>query len=281
MLKQRIITAALLIPIVVGLLFYLSHPVFSVLSGLIVLMAFMEWMSLMQIRSIGGRLFYLFIMLTLMASLGFVPGNQVVPVAFGLFLLAMVWWLIATVLVLMYPRGAAFWAHNKLITGVMGVMLFLPCWAAMNFLRSAPYGAFILLYVLVLIWGADTTAYFVGKFWGKTKLAPAVSPGKTWEGVFGALAYTAILSLIVSLLAQPSFIIILLAMCSSLTTVIFSIFGDLFESAMKRQVGCKDSGNLLPGHGGMYDRIDSLTAAIPVYTFIWLMLSLYFTSAAT
>lgn len=282
MLKQRIITAALLVPIVVGLLIYLSPWMFGLISGLIVLMGFMEWMALMKLQSLAARLLYLFVMVMLMLSLGLIPPNLGIPVVFSIFLIATIWWIIASILVVIYPRAADFWAQNKIVTSIMGVLIFLPCWAAMNFLRnSSSLGMYILLYVLVLIWGADISAYFVGRLWGKTKLAPSVSPGKTWEGVFGALGFTFVISLVMGLLAQPSFKIIFLGVSSSLVTVIFSIFGDLFESTMKRQAGCKDSGNLLPGHGGMYDRIDSLTAALPIYAFIWLTLYLYVSSNPT
>lgn len=281
MLKQRIITAAILIPVIVGLLLYVSPLTFGIISAVIILMGFMEWMALMKIQSLGARLLYLFVMLMLMFSLGFVPPDKGLPVVYSIFLIATIWWILASVLVVIYPRAATCWAQNKLITSVMGVLIFLPCWAAMNFLRnSSPIGMYILLYVLVLIWGADITAYFVGRLWGKTKLAPSVSPGKTWEGVFGALGFAVVMSLVMGLLAQPPSKMLLLGIGSSVVTVIFSIFGDLFESAMKRQAGCKDSGNLLPGHGGMLDRIDSLTAALPVYAFIWLTVYLC-TSAGT
>ena len=186
-----------------------------------------------------------------------------VPVPLSL-VIAFVWWLAASVIVFLYPRGTRVW-QSVSVRGIMGWFVLLPCWAAINFIRAQENGIAMLLFLFVLIWGADSCAYFVGKKWGKTKLAPSVSPGKSLEGVAGALVFSLLLTLIIFIFAnvptsQWPFVIVL-----SLATVLFSILGDLLESVMKRYVGVKDSGNLLPGHGGLLDRIDSLTAAAPIF----------------
>jgi phosphatidate cytidylyltransferase len=123
----------------------------------------------------------------------------------------------------------------------------------------------LLIFLFFLIWGADIFAYFTGKKWGKTRLSPQISPGKTWEGAGGGLLAGLVLALVYGIKQQLQLydIIIFLLICS--LTVMVSIMGDLFESLMKRSVKLKDSGDLLPGHGGVLDRIDSLTAATPCF----------------
>ena len=154
---------------------------------------------------------------------------------------------------------------DVLVRGIMGILVLMPCWLALNFIRVLPSGEMILLALFVLIWGADTGAYFAGKKWGKHKIIPQVSPGKSWEGLAGALLTTVLLvfCLLTALKFPPADIWVLLLL--SLVTVLFSVLGDLFESMLKRKVDLKDSGTILPGHGGILDRIDSLTAAAPIF----------------
>jgi phosphatidate cytidylyltransferase len=124
---------------------------------------------------------------------------------------------------------------------------------------------------MVLVWGADIGAYFSGKAFGKKKLAPRVSPGKSWEGLYGGLAASLAITLVVGLQQGWSTLSVLLALAGAALVVLISVVGDLTESMFKRQSGIKDSSNLLPGHGGVLDRIDSLTAAIPLFaTLLWL-----------
>ena len=134
------------------------------------------------------------------------------------------------------------------------------------------HGLFLLLYAFVLVWAADSGAYFAGRAFGKHKLAPKVSPGKTWEGVVGGLCTAAILAFIfmyffeATLLGQRSvsgFVLL------SVATVAISVLGDLTESMFKRESGIKDSSQLIPGHGGVLDRIDSLTAAVPFFAYFY------------
>ncbi len=150
----------------------------------------------------------------------------------------------------------------------MGLMVLIPCWLAINFIRNIPEsGIYILLYLFVLIWGADSGAYFAGKLWGKTKIAPKVSPGKTWEGLGGALIVTLIITLGTLYGVHTPYRLWAFVCLITVVTILFSVAGDLFESMLKRNAGLKDSGRLLPGHGGILDRIDSLTAAAPVFLF--------------
>lgn len=278
MLKQRLITAALLIPIVIGLLLYSSQLAFCLITAVIFMMAAMEWMTLVPLQTTVGRLIYLILFVNLMGALLLVPIEPIVKMT-AILSLTILWWLAALIMVIIYPRGTSWWRNNRFIKCLMGAIVLIPCWLSLIFIRAQPVGVLVLLYVLLLIWGADSTAYFAGKRWGKTKLAPAVSPGKSIEGVVGALAFTVVFSTSAAYFSShPPAIILLAAVGLSIVTVLFSIVGDLFESLLKREAGFKDSGNLLPGHGGLLDRIDSLTAALPVYAFTSMALSMMFTT---
>jgi len=140
----------------------------------------------------------------------------------------------------------------------------VPAWASLVVIHGVdPQGPRLLLFLMVLIWVADSFAYFAGRRWGRTKLAPVISPGKTREGVYGALAGAVLCGGGLVWLMPQGNPLLLILFC--LLIVLVSVVGDLFESLMKRQAGVKDSGSLLPGHGGMLDRIDSLTAAAPLF----------------
>jgi len=147
-------------------------------------------------------------------------------------------------------------------TGAAGFAVLVPAGLAM--VRLEPL---VVLLVLVLVWIADSAAYFVGRAWGRRKLAPAISPGKTWEGVAGGLIGAALYAIIIAFFTDPGAWLALVV--TALLLGMASIVGDLFESAVKRQAGVKDSGSVLPGHGGILDRIDSATAALPIAALVW------------
>ena len=166
------------------------------------------------------------------------------------------------------PAGAqrVLWVVAQLAAAVVALWL---AWLALA--QARVIGVNFLLSVMVLVWGADIGAYFSGKAFGKRKLAPQVSPGKSWEGVYGGLALSLVITAVVGLVRDWSFGQILLGLLGAAIVVFISVVGDLTESMFKRQSGIKDSSNLLPGHGGVLDRIDSLTAAIPLFAaLLWL-----------
>ena len=181
------------------------------------------------------------------------------------------WWLIALLLVVSYPKSAKYWSKSILIKLLFALFTLIPFYISMLELRSISYdidrytGAVWLLYVFVLVWATDTGAYFAGRAIGKRKLAVKVSPGKTIEGFIGGVSLAILVCMLVYLTGYfaISFINFLI---SSLLAILVSVLGDLTESMFKREAGIKDSGNLIPGHGGILDRIDSLTAAVPVFT---------------
>lgn len=268
MLKQRILTAAVLIPLVLAGLILLPNLAFLIITALIILAAAWEWSSLMNVTTIRSRMLYLVLIAASLVGISLTSVTWYAPAASG-------WWVVAAVMVFVYPQGQALW-KNRFLRGLMGIAVLAPCWAALNTIRAQTNGVYALLFLLLIIWTADSAAYFVGRQWGKRKLAPEVSPGKTVEGLIGALVATSCVALVAfyysgAPVTRWGFGILLV-----LVTVFFSVVGDLFESMLKRIVGVKDSGNLLPGHGGLLDRIDSLTAAAPVYLYGVLMLSLYY-----
>ena len=259
MLKLRVITALVLLPIVLGAMFGLDRIPFALVAGIFFLLAGWEWAAMMGKISQAVRLLW-----TLLLAGAMVLAELFQPA--WLLNAIPAWWLLALVLVVGYPGNAGVWYRTGLMS-VVGLLLLVPSWAAVVQLQDQGAlglaGPFALLFILLWVWAADTGAYFAGRALGKHKLAPLVSPGKTIEGLVGGV----LLSLIVvggvyaSGVLSASLLPLLLV---ALMTVLASALGDLFESMVKRQRGFKDSGTILPGHGGMLDRIDSVTAAMPI-----------------
>lgn len=271
MLRDRLLTALILIPLFISLVLLLPPKHFSIVTGLLLILCAYEWSSLMGVKAFPKNILYPFFMIVLLVLMLYLLYRHILSVPMMLYA-AFIFWLLATIFVISYPKTSRIWSKSVLLRGLMGIMVLAPCWVALNVIRIFPYGTYLLLFVFVLIWGADSGAYFVGKKWGKTKLAPLVSPGKSWQGLFGALVTSAILVLSVSLWLQFPYVVWGPLLLLSLITVLFSVVGDLFESMLKRNEGLKDSGRLLPGHGGILDRIDSLTAAAPIFALgaMWL-----------
>lgn len=258
MLKQRIITAAWLAPLVLAGLFGLDGQNYALFTAFIVLLATWEWSNLAGITSSLGRVATVVGMLMLMLLLWHFDGES----AAGLLWLSALGWLINLYWVTHYPEKAHQWQSpsRRLI---MGLWVLLPCWAGFNVLGET--GGIWLLYVLLLVWMADIGAYFAGRAWGRRKLAPRVSPGKTWEGVAGGLVATLVLGLVFSVWQQLSVGGSSVLLLITAVVTLASVLGDLLESMLKRYRQIKDSSQLLPGHGGILDRIDSLTAAVPLF----------------
>lgn len=259
MLRQRLLTALVLIPLVVWGTLALSNGMFAVILAAIIALGVMEWSRFVGYGSALARGAYLVLLVGLMAGLFGYLDDPGAPLVLGG--VALVWWLFALVSVLRYPSSSAMWQSSALARAAAGAFVLIPAWGSLAVLQRNP--EYVLL-LLVLIWAADSGAYFAGRRFGRRKLAPKVSPGKTWEGVGGALALTVLVALggvywLKPAMGTGTFV----ALC--LLTVGFSVLGDLLESMFKRMMNIKDSGGLLPGHGGVLDRIDSLTAAAPIF----------------
>lgn len=262
-LKQRVLTIIVLVPLLLGGMFLLPNMVWAALMCVPAALAALEWSRLAGYRRSGSVLLIAVVTAT---CLGFIVlGVSAPPLSTGaataavlLYLLALLFWAIAAPLWLY--RG---WRVTQpLLLGVVGWIVLVPAWLAIVSLQKS---AGLLLAVLLIVWIADIAAYFVGRRFGRRKLAPQISPGKTWEGAIGAFVAVLIYGFAFSFVLQPSANIYdrLVALIFVLALTVLGIVGDLFESWIKRGAGAKDSGNLLPGHGGVLDRIDSLTAALP------------------
>lgn len=262
MLLHRVMTAIVLIAAALLVLFVFPPFVYVLVSGVVLLYGAWEWTRLMQLRSLFAKGFYLALIFVL--ALFFEYER---PLGFFLMLVALLWWVLQFSLILAYPRATKLWA-NVFVRGVTGVLVMVPTWLAVNHLYfKSPWWMLILF---LIIWGSDTAAYFSGRFFGKRKLLPAVSPGKTWAGFWGAFATSVLLALICLFATNQFGHDRWFVFGLFIVTMLFSVLGDLVESMYKREAGIKDSGHLFPGHGGLLDRIDSLTAAAPLF-FIGLM----------
>ncbi|SFC38255.1 phosphatidate cytidylyltransferase [Marinospirillum celere] len=264
MLKQRLITAIILAPLALWGLFGLEGFAFALFTGAVICVAAWEWARLSGLPRPGHYLYPLGIGLALWGAWGQPHLLQQMLWA-GVF-----FWVFALTLVMTYPKTVSWW-RCPARRAIMGIFVLIPAWSGFVLLRDT--GSFWLLYVLLIAWVADIFAYFAGRAFGKHKLAPAVSPGKSWEGVAGGLVGTTLLSLGASfyLDLSPANSLTLLLITLVITGV--SVVGDLTESLVKREAGMKDSSNLLPGHGGFMDRIDSLTSAVPVFAFCLLYIA--------
>ncbi|MDH4567784.1 phosphatidate cytidylyltransferase [Pseudomonas sp. BN414] len=259
MLKQRVITALVLLPIALAGFFWLDGGAFALFIGAVVSLGAWEWARLAGFASQPQRVAYGLLVAALLYGLYLVPALAPLVLILGV-----LWWGAATVFVLGYPETSRYWGgtSGKLL---IGLLILLPAWQGLVLFKQWPLANWLILAVMVLVWAADIGAYFSGKAFGKRKLAPQVSPGKSWEGLIGGLLASLLITAGVGFYRGWVGSELLLALAGAALVVMISVVGDLTESMFKRQSGIKDSSNLLPGHGGVLDRIDSLTAAIPLF----------------
>jgi phosphatidate cytidylyltransferase len=267
MLKLRVLSALVLIPLVVWALFAWPMPAFAALLGVFIIVGAWEWTALAGLRGAASRLLYV-------ALLG---GGGVLLILTPswtrpLLAVAASFWLWAFIELVAYRDVRAGFLASLPGKLLGGFLVLWPAWIVPLALREQPHGQWLTLFIMVLVWTADTGAYFAGHRFGRHKLAPHVSPGKTWEGVAGGLVTVLVVALGAGVYGwqfRGGELVLWLAL--SLFTAFVSVLGDLFESRVKRAVGVKDSGTLIPGHGGVLDRIDAFTAAAPVFALAWLV----------
>ncbi|MEE8321275.1 MAG: phosphatidate cytidylyltransferase [Gammaproteobacteria bacterium] len=262
MLKYRCITAAILIPVVVYTVLFLETIWFGLLMAVFVSLAAWEWAGLSGYPN-RSCIFY---QAVVVISLGVAYQLSNAILVHVLVSAGIIWWGCGFVLVILYQKGWNVIPSKKFIKAGIGMLILVPAWVSIVALHARlPDGVDMVLFLLILIWVADSAAYMAGSRWGKRKLASNVSPGKTWEGTGSAFIASIGVGLGYALLSGIQGINILFFLCVCLVTVLFSVLGDLVESLFKRLAEKKDSGHLLPGHGGVMDRLDSLTAASPVF----------------
>lgn len=279
-MKQRIITALILAPIAIGGIFFLPLQFFMLACAGLFLLASKEWAGFVDKQASSFILYFFGALLGLtlvMMPIGNIWTPEGINAVFSIgFTVAAVWWFIALLMVLGYPQSAKIWSDKKPLKTLFGLLTLIPFFWGMVALRSVNiqhdfyFGSELLMYVFLLVWAADTGAYFVGKNFGKNKLAPKVSPGKTIEGFLGGLFSAMLIALLGTFYFTIEADKILLFIGGSFIATLASALGDLTESIFKRESGLKDSSNLLPGHGGILDRIDSLTAAVPIFALFYL-----------
>ncbi|PSU45649.1 CDP-diglyceride synthetase [Photobacterium frigidiphilum] len=279
MLKQRIITALILAPLVIAGIFLLPFSFFVIALAAITLIGFWEWTQFVDAKS---RIVAMVVpAMTLGLSLVVIPSDvtalsTLTESHYSILFMGGIWWLIASTLAITYPSSVKLWSTSSWLKYFFGLLTLIPFfWSilmlrAVNYAENPYHGAKLVLLVCFLVWAADTGAYFSGKRFGKTKMAPAVSPNKTIEGLVGGALLAILITWGGATLMDIPFTSLSNLFIIAIITVIASVLGDLVESMFKRVSGIKDSGNILPGHGGILDRIDSLTAALPVFALLYL-----------
>lgn len=259
---SRVLTAVVLLAVFVPAVLWAPAWLWGGLMAVVIGMAAFEWARLSRFSPRAARV-YAALLAGGAVVLPYVTAVDWEAFQAGLILLAAVFWLLVAPLWLL----GRWHAGKGPVRAVVGAAVLLPAWAALLYLHAR--GPAMLLGVMAIVWIADTAAYFAGRQFGRHKLAPAISPGKTWEGVAGAFAALALYAVLLSMLAGMP-LLPLFAMVAGL--LYMSVLGDLFESWIKRVSGMKDSGQTLPGHGGVLDRIDALTSTLPIATgmLMWL-----------
>jgi len=287
LLKQRIITALILAPAAILAIFYLPLAYFAALLMVIIGIGAWEWGPLMGVVDKTKRL--IFTAATILLTSGvwallspndlWLSNNELHHYAMVLLWIAVAWWILSAFLMLSYPNSSGIWSKYRSVRGIFGWLTLIPTWLAFMVIRTNDYqadafsGAQLLMFLFMMVWSADIGAYFVGKAIGKNKLMPNVSPGKTFEGFLGGVVFACLLVAITAYnLGWPSEKVTTVLLVTVLITTV-SVLGDLSESMFKRQAGVKDSGSILPGHGGILDRIDSLTATAPIFALCYVLLS--------
>ncbi|MEM7250771.1 MAG: phosphatidate cytidylyltransferase [Pseudomonadota bacterium] len=261
-LQRRVKTALILLPLFVAAVLWLPSIWLAGLLGLVVLLGAWEWAHLCGLNEPMQRGAFVLATLVLLVGLGW--GGLAATWSAALFWVALLWWAFALGAIIWFQAGGELvWPRGGWALG-LGWVIVIPPWLGIWALHQDPtFGPGWVLCLLCVVWVADIGAYFCGRRFGRRKLASRVSPGKTVEGIVGALLIGSVLAFvgIATLGWQPLWLVLVVV----LATVLMSVLGDLAESMMKRQAGVKDSGSLLPGHGGVLDRIDSLTAAVPFF----------------
>lgn len=249
-MKQRVITAVIALVALMLVLFVVPYQAASIVIVAVMLAGAWEWSAFLELPATGARMLYVAVIGALMAAVTFSGVEQTLILQISL-----LWWIAALLWTFFFPTGIP-----AVIRWIAGALVLVPLYVALVQLYTA--APMILLSALLVVWVADSGAYFAGKAFGRVKLAPSISPGKTWEGVIGGLLAVVLLIVLRSLWIDTDLAVIV-PFCLAVAAI--SVVGDLTVSMFKRTSGVKDSGGLFPGHGGVLDRIDSVAAAAPLF----------------
>ena len=269
MLRQRVNTALIMAGLFLAAIAFLPLQGLALLFGILIAMGAWEWSSLAGWQKPAVRIFYVLLVLVVLGVLyqfcemGGQPSRAQVQPFLGL---ACLWWSIALLWVKGYPASAVLW-RTATMRSAMGFLILVPAWLSAVYLLSFPQGGLLIVVMVLVTAAADIGAYFTGKYLGKHKLAALVSPAKTWEGFWGGVAACTLLAVILwyFLPGRSAHIGLASVVVVVVISGLASVVGDLTVSMVKRESGVKDAGSLLPGHGGVLDRLDSLCAASPVF----------------
>lgn len=270
MLLQRTLTALLLLPLAMAIILWPGTPVFAALVAVAFLVGAWEWSRLSGMTRTAPRIAVLVALLAIFVAAWW-PHE---PRLWGaMAAVGVLWWLVACAWLRHFAFAAAPTPENRRIKLLAGLFVMVPAWAGVVLIhRALPYGHWWTFLALAIVWAADIGAYFAGRFFGKRKLAPQISPGKTWAGVYGAFVAAGLVVVAGGWMLGVHDLRLIGLVGLAAFTVAASIVGDLIESLMKRHAKMKDSGQIFPGHGGLLDRLDSVFAALPVFAIgLWLL----------
>jgi phosphatidate cytidylyltransferase len=269
MTKTRVLAALVLTPIAILAILLLPTPWLVALAAVLFLAGMWEWFRLADVDDTLARTILMVVNLALMVAI--VWGSRLPDGSLSFVLLKLatvigvVWWLLACLWLKHFSFASDHATHARVFKLAAGTLAIVPAWCALAWIHAEPMGPRWLFVSLALVWAADSGAYFVGRHYGKRKLSPRISPNKTVEGLLGGLAAGLVVAMAFAPLAGATLAQLPAVALVTLVAVGFSVVGDLFESLLKRHVGAKDSGDLIPGHGGILDRIDGVIAALPVF----------------
>ena len=269
MTKLRTLTALILAPIAIAAMLLLPTPWLAALAAVLFLAGLWEWLRLADVDDTLARSVLLVANLGLMVAIIWASrsnaGGSLVLLRIAT-VIGVIWWLLAALWLKHYNFASDHDTHARAFKMSAGTLAVIPAWCAVAWIHAeAPHGHRWLLVAILVVWAADTGAYFAGRKFGRRKLSPRISPNKTVEGLLGGLVAGVAVALAFAPFAGAGLSQLPLVALVAAIAVGFSVVGDLFESLLKRHVGAKDSGDLIPGHGGILDRIDGVLAALPAF----------------
>lgn len=272
MTGTRVASGLVLAPLAVAAMLLLTTPWLALLVAALVLGGLWEWTRLTGLRGTRRRLGYVSANALMMAALAWAAGPNLFALKAAA-LLGVLWWLLSLAWLWRFEFGQTDRGRYRMMKLAAGSLAAVPAWAALVWLHQLPeHGPRWALFAVMLVWAADTGAYFVGSRLGKHKMAPRISPNKSWEGFWGGLLGASVVAVLAFKLLGLALGDLPELIALTLAAAMMSVAGDLFESLLKRHSGHKDSGRVIPGHGGMLDRLDSLLAALPIFVVgkLWL-----------